>query len=113
MMVTDNTKSKITAVLQANNLNDIAHAFSQYSLEQGFLCYWEIVPEKLMLIVTEVAEAMEAYREGNRANFNEEIADILIRTLDLAGRLEIDIQLETLAKMKKNFNRPYKHGKNT
>lgn len=97
--------------LNANNLTGIAYMFSQYSKAQGFECSWKTVPEKLMLIVTEVAEAMEAYRKNNRANFDEEIADILIRTLDLAGRLDIDIQLETLAKMKKNFERPYKHGK--
>lgn len=64
-----------------------------------------------MLIVTEVAEAMEAYRVGDKANFTEELADIIIRTLDLSGGLGIDIQLAVYNKMLANFDRPFKHGK--
>jgi hypothetical protein len=41
--------------------------------------------EKLMLIVTEVAEAQEALRNGDRENEAEEVADILIRVLDYAA----------------------------
>lgn len=111
-MILDNLfRQKVLQTLNANNLTGIAYLFSQHSKAQGFTASWENVPEKLMLIVTEAAEAMEAYRINNRANFNEEIADVLIRVLDLCGWLEIDIQLEVLAKMEKNFNRPYKHGK--
>lgn len=110
-MISDELQSKTLQVLKANNLTSIAYVFGQYSYEQGFTADWKDIPEKLMLIVTEVAEAMEAYRENNRANFNEEMADILIRTLDLCGHLDVDIQLEVLAKMQKNFNRPYKHNK--
>jgi NTP pyrophosphatase (non-canonical NTP hydrolase) len=67
--------------------------------------------EMLMLIVTELAEAMEAYRMQDKENFNEEIADTFIRLFDLCGGLKIDIEKEIHKKMLHNKNRPYKHGK--
>ena len=45
-------------------------------------------------------------------NFKEEIADIFIRLGDLCGSLNINIEEEIIKKMKKNKERPYKHGKN-
>lgn len=64
-----------------------------------------------MLIVTELAEAMEAHRTENHQNFREEIADTFIRLLDLCGGLGIDIEEEIEKKSHKNKGRPYKHGK--
>jgi len=64
-----------------------------------------------MLIVSELAEAMEADRHGDKDNFNEEIADTLIRLCDLCGGLKIDIVKVTLDKMRKNAKRPRLHGK--
>lgn len=68
------------------------------------------VPAVLMLIVSEAAEALEAYRKDDRENFDEEVADILIRVLDLADLLDIDISSETLDKMDTNRTRGYRHG---
>ena len=68
------------------------------------------VPAVLMLIVSEAAEALEAYRKDDRANFNEEVADILIRVLDLADLLDIDLDDETYRKLSKNAARGYRHG---
>ena len=65
----------------------------------------------LMLIVGEVSEAMEGLRKSDTDNFKEELADIVIRTCDLAGGLDIDLEAEIIKKMEKNKNRPYKHGK--
>lgn len=110
-MIDNLLRAKVLKILNANNLTGIAYVFSQHSKAQGFTANWDNIPEKLMLIVTEASEAMEAYRGNNKANFSEEIADILIRVLDLCGWLEIDIQLEVLAKMQKNFDRPFRHGK--
>ena len=93
------------------NLNEYRDECHKTAVEKGFWEADKTIAVKLMLIVTEIAEAMESYRENNRANFDEEIADTLIRVLDLCGHLDIDIQLEVLAKMQKNFNRPYKHNK--
>ena len=65
----------------------------------------------LMLISSEVGEAVEALRKENETEFREELADICIRIFDLCGGLEIDLQKEILQKMEKNEKRPPKHGK--
>jgi len=66
---------------------------------------------RLMLIVGEVSEAMEALRKKDNDNFNEELADIAIRLFDLCGYMRIDLEREIQLKMQKNKDRPYKHGK--
>jgi len=67
--------------------------------------------EKLMLVVTEIAEAAEAVRHNDYENFKEEIADTFIRLLDICGACSIDIAEEIEQKMFKNEKRPEKHGK--
>ena len=79
--------------------------------EKGFWDEKRNIGEALMLIVTELAEAMEGYRHQDDANFREELADAFIRLLDLCGGLGIDIQAEISKKSEKNKARPYKHGK--
>jgi NTP pyrophosphatase (non-canonical NTP hydrolase) len=69
------------------------------------------IGNRLMLIVSELAEAQEGLRHNDTANFKEELADVAIRLADLCGGLEIDLEAEILKKMEKNANRPYKHGK--
>lgn len=56
------------------------------------------VPRSLMLIVSELAEAMEGDRKNlqddklpHRKMFDVELADAVIRIFHLAGRLEIDL----------------------
>lgn len=104
-------KSQVTHLIIESNMLKLSKELNRWSKIQGFKCNWSNTPEKLMLIVTEVAEAMEAYRVGDKANFTEELADIIIRTLDLSGGLGIDIQLAVYNKMLVNFDRPFKHGK--
>lgn len=70
-----------------------------------------VIGNMLMLIVSEVAEAQEALRKNNMDNFKEELADVVIRTADLCGGLNIDLESEIIKKMQKNKSRPYKHGK--
>lgn len=79
--------------------------------QKGFWDDKRNVGEMLMLVVTELSEAMEAYRKQDKSNFNEEIADTFIRLFDLCGGLKIDILKEIEKKMLKNRKRPYKHGK--
>jgi len=69
------------------------------------------MPEKLMLVVTELSEAMEAYRHEDTENFKEEIADTFIRLCDICGSVNIDIEREIRTKMEVNKKRPYLHGK--
>jgi len=69
------------------------------------------IPEKLMLIVTEIGEACEADRTSDFDNFKEEIADTFIRLADLCGYLGIDIEKEIEIKTAINRKRPKKHNK--
>ena len=68
---------------------------------------------KLMLVVTELAEAAEAVRHRDRENFEEEIADTFIRLLDICGTMGIDPEEGIERKMNTNESRPYRHGKQT
>ena len=75
------------------------------------------VAKQLMMIVSEVVEAMEAIRkEKGEEEITKEFADILIRTLDLyAGIVEAGytrLSLDHVLKEKADFNktRPEKHG---
>ena len=91
-----------------NELSEICHSIA---VEKGFWDNPRNMGESLMLIVTELAEAMEAHRIQDQENFKEEIADSFIRLLDLCGGLKIDIEEEIAKKSEKNKKRPYKHGK--
>ena len=91
-----------------NELSQICHAIAK---EKGFWDQKRNIGEALMLIVTELAEGMEAHRKQDDANFREELADTFIRLFDLCGGLGIDIEEEIQKKSLKNKNRPYKHGK--
>ena len=64
----------------------------------------------LMLITSEVAEALEACRKRDRENFEEELADILIRVLDCSHGMGIDIADAVTKKLEKNRQRGYRHG---
>lgn len=90
------------------NLCEQCHAIAK---SKGFWDTERNVGEALMLIVTELAEAMEAHRKQDKANFDEELADTFIRLFDLCGGLGIDIEAEIVKKCAKNKERPYKHGK--
>ena len=66
---------------------------------------------KLMLVVTEVGEAAEAVRNGDHQNFCEELADVLIRVLDIFGAMNESVTSCLDCKMQQNLEREYKHGK--
>jgi len=72
------------------------------------------IPVKLCLIHAEVSEALEHYRSKDKhkmRNFAEELADIVIRTMDLAEFTCFNLENEIKKKHKKNLKRSYKHGK--
>lgn len=113
-----------------NELCEQAHA---NAVDKGFYESERELPELLMLVVSELAEAMEADRnsfwyEGdieqvlehfNAFDFNDEVkdcvqdelADAFIRLFDLCGRFHIDIDSHIKAKMLYNKTRPPKHDK--
>lgn len=68
------------------------------------------IPELLCLVHSEVSEALEAYRNGNKENFSEELADIVIRVFDMAVGNNINIQEAIVKKHLKNTKRPFRHG---
>ncbi len=70
------------------------------------------VGECLMLMVSEIAEAMEGHRKGlrddklpHRSMFEVELADLLIRTFDLAGEHRLDLDGAVREKMRFNAKR--------
>lgn len=83
----------------------------------------EVVPEKLALIHSEISEALEEYRkspdfgvyyhDGKPEGFGIELADAIIRIMDLAEWLGIDLAECVVEKHEYNLNRSYKHGGKT
>ena len=75
------------------------------------------IAQKVSLVMSECGEALEAMRKQNyglekKDTFEDEIADAIIRLLDLCGHLSIDIEKHIKLKLEYNKNRPQKHGKN-
>ena len=68
------------------------------------------IPTLLALMHSEVSEALEGFRAGDRENVAEEMADVVIRVLDFTGGLGIDLDKEIADKMAKNRKRGYRHG---
>lgn len=121
-----------------NNLNELAKQYHERAKAKGF---WDEPRETgtlLMLIVSELSEALEADRKNKYTNkntlvkllyendptqfvpifqndvkdtFEDEIADVFIRLLDFTGQREIDIESHIELKMRFNQTREYKHGK--
>lgn len=81
-----------------------------------------VVATKLMLAVSELAEALEEQRDkmpflyydkltGKPEGVAAELADVVIRCGDLAGILDFNLQHAIEEKMAYNATRPYKHGR--
>lgn len=76
--------------------------------------------ESLMLVVSEISEAAEAYREhrmdfyfendGKPEGFFVELADAMIRILDLAEKHGVEMGMIMNQKIVYNKMRPYRHG---
>jgi len=78
--------------------------------------WWESPRELgtlLALVHSEVSEALEAARKDDREELAEELADVVIRVLDLAEHEGIDLADAVLAKMEKNRGRSHRHGGKT
>lgn len=104
----ENIETKSVKDMNMQELCDFCHSIAK---EKGFWDEERNIGEALMLVVTELAEAMEGYRHQDHENFREEIADAYIRLFDFCGGMGIDISGEIAKKCEKNKKRPYKHGK--
>jgi len=110
-------------------LNKLRDEAFENAEKHGFHENWDFA-RALMLTVGELSEAMEADRNGNwcslaimlmtpeaadyknvKGTVEEELADAIIRLLDIAGFYDIDLDWHVKAKMAYNKTRPFKHGK--
>ncbi len=81
--------------------------------------FWEQdrnVGEMLMLVVSELGEAIEAHRRSyfgmeQKDTFEDEIADTVIRLFDLCGGLGIDLEKQMEWKISFNKRGEKRHGK--
>ena len=80
------------------------------AVEKGWWDQPRPVPELLCLLHSEVSEALEEYRNGNKHLFAEELADVAIRLFEMAEALGIDLEVQIHKKHEKNKLRPYRHG---
>lgn len=70
------------------------------------------IPAALALIHDEVSEALRAHRKMKIDELPAELADIVLRTMDLAAVMKINLGDAIIAKHLVNQKREFKHGNN-
>lgn len=88
-------------------------------VNNGFCDEGRNIGEALMLMVSELAEALENARKGfplsdhipEFLGIEEELADCIIRIMNYGEDFGMDIANALVAKVEFNRTRPYKHGK--
>ena len=112
-------------------ISNLATEIHETNKSKGFWDNDRNVGEMLMLVTSELGEAMEAHRKNKfvddlfkgtemtpaafektvKDTFEDEIADAIIRLLDLSEGLGIDIERHIRAKLEYNKTRERLHGK--
>lgn len=119
------TIDEFAGITVQTTLNTLGEVIVEANIENGWdvatNADWLLIGEnpsvnvdKLMrllaLIHSEVSEAVEEVRVGDRVKFTEELADVIIRTLDLSVGLGLDIGSAVVQKIEKNQKRGQRHG---
>jgi NTP pyrophosphatase (non-canonical NTP hydrolase) len=116
-------------------INSQCKSINDDNKKKGFWDHPIEIGTRLMLLVSEAAEALEADRKGKRTDlegfykwekvigfeeafikyikdtYEDELADIYIRLLDLCGGQDIPLGDYVELKLKYNRTRDHKHGK--
>lgn len=77
--------------------------------QHGFETSMDNFPQKIALIHAEVSEALEDYRKDRHDHIPEELADIVIRVMDLADGIDADVGEAIVEKMDENRERDGKN----
>ena len=107
------------------SLNVLASRINAWARDKGFTEQVENPSRTMLLVISEVIEAFEEYRDGRSfqevyynpskpgkpEGFPIEIAGTIIRLLDMAAAMEINISKALDISMQYNETRPHKHGK--
>ncbi|CAG7579801.1 MAG: nucleoside triphosphate pyrophosphohydrolase, MazG [uncultured marine phage] len=118
-------------------INKLSKEIHDNNVEKGFYDEEKNIGEMLALVHSEVSEALEAdrkdiyttgdvydindieddeefqkqFREGIKDSFEDEMADVVIRIMDLSYFKGVDLEEHIKAKMRFNSLRAHKHGK--
>ena len=102
---------------KVSDLNTLGQEIYQNAVEKGFYEHKPSFAERIALMHSELSEALEADRKDlmddkltHRKGTEVELADCLIRILDCAAYMGMDIDGAVKEKMAYNKTRPYKHG---
>ena len=96
-------------------ISDWVRACGQLAERKGFDL--QNVDQQLLLIISEVVEAHDAYRNRSKLGerfmgmFAEELADVVIRLFSFAYGQGIDLEAAITAKHERNKHRPWRHSK--
>lgn len=98
-----------------NYLSGLVHGIA---IRKGWYEQQRDAPELLCLVHSEVSECLEVYRAGDPMSgkipgwreSHLEMADIIIRVLDMAKHYGVDIGGAVMAKVHYNEDRPHRHG---
>lgn len=115
-----NLEARISAEEKKYEWDELGDRIHETNVDKGFWSEPVMMDKyaaKMMLVVTETAEVVEALRKSQgKDKVTEEFADIFIRALDLykvlvdAGEADPKLYAVLLDKMETNRNRPAKHG---